>query len=209
MKIGKGKEQPTYAQQMAAFALRARYQDLSAGAVQQLKICVIDSLGCALAALGSGPMPLLRAHTDELGGSKLCTLIGGGRSAPDRAAFYNSALVRYIDFSDSYLGEAGTCHPSDNLGAVLAAAEYADRSGRDFLAALAAAYQIQCRLTGVLPIMTKGFDHSSILAYAVAAGTARALGLGEEQTAHAIATGGDSTLALTVTRAHPMSNWKG
>jgi 2-methylcitrate dehydratase len=46
-----------------------------------------------------------------------CTLIGGGRSAPDRAALLNGALVRYLDFNDSYLAPRETCHPSDNLGA--------------------------------------------------------------------------------------------
>ncbi len=67
----------------------------------------------------------MRRTIEELGGAPLCTLIGGGRTAPDRAAFYNSALVRYLDFNDSYLAKGETCHPSDNLGAVLAAAEYA------------------------------------------------------------------------------------
>jgi 2-methylcitrate dehydratase PrpD len=58
----------------------------------------------------------------------------------------NGALVRYLDFNDSYLAPGETCHPSDNLAPGLAAAEYATASGRDVLAALAAAYQVQCRL---------------------------------------------------------------
>jgi len=37
-----------------------------------------------------------------------CTLIGGGRTAPDRAAFYNTALVRYLDFNDSFLASGET-----------------------------------------------------------------------------------------------------
>ena len=107
----------------------------------------------------------------------MCTLIGGGRAAPDRAAFYNSALVRYLDFNDGYLAKGETCHPSDNLGAVLAAAEYARTSGREFLAALAVAYQVQCRLSDVAPVRSKGFDHTTQGSYAVAAGVSRALGL--------------------------------
>jgi 2-methylcitrate dehydratase len=43
------------------------------------------------------------------------------RSAP--AAFYNAALLGYLDFNDSYLAKGETCHPSDNLGAILAAGE--------------------------------------------------------------------------------------
>lgn len=54
---------------------------------------------------------------------KVRILIGGWRSAPDRAALLNGALVRYLDFNDSYLAVGETCHPSDNLGAVLANAD--------------------------------------------------------------------------------------
>jgi 2-methylcitrate dehydratase len=46
---------------------------------------------------------LIRAHTEDFGGAEHYTLIGGGRTAPDRAAFYNSALVRYLDFNDGFL----------------------------------------------------------------------------------------------------------
>jgi 2-methylcitrate dehydratase len=47
-------------------------------------------------------------------------LLGGGHTAPDQAAFYNSALVRYLDFNDSYLAKGETCHPSDAFGPVFA-----------------------------------------------------------------------------------------
>ena len=43
-----------------------------------------------------------------------------------------------LDFNDGYLAPGETCHPSDNLGAVLAAAEYGNRSGKRLLTALAA-----------------------------------------------------------------------
>src|SRR5438105_6647796 len=156
------KPQQTIAQQIAGFAVSASYDRLSRLARDRLKICVLDAIGCAIAALDADPIRVLREHMDDFGGAPRCSLIGGGRSAPDRAAFYNSALVRYIDFNDSYIGEAGTCHPSDNLGAVLAAAEDADCDGRGFMTALAVAYQVQCRLTETLRIMRKGFDHASL-----------------------------------------------
>jgi 2-methylcitrate dehydratase len=136
-------------------------------------------------------------------------LIGGGRSAPDRAAFFNSALVRYLDFNDSYLAKGETCHPSDNLGAVLAACEYAGRSGQDFLAALAVSYQVQCRLSDVAPVRAKGFDHTTQGSYAVAAGVARGLGLDAQRTAHALAISGTAFNALRVSRTGALSNWKG
>src|SRR5256885_8848253 len=46
-------------------------------------------------------------------------------------SYYNTALVRYIDFMDNFMATGETCHPSDNLASVLAAAEYANLSGRD------------------------------------------------------------------------------
>ncbi len=136
-------------------------------------------------------------------------MIGGGSTAPDRAAFYNGALVRYLDFNDSYLAKGETGHPSDNLGATLAATEYAGGSGKDFLLALAVAYQVQCRLSDVAPVRQKGFDHTTQGAYAAAAGVSKALGLNVEQTAHAIAISGTAFNALRVTRTGRLSHWKG
>jgi 2-methylcitrate dehydratase len=107
----------------------ATYEDLSEEARQALKIHVLDALGCAIGALDGPPIRMLRAQLEDFGGNPLVTLIGGGKTAPDRAAFYNAALVRYLDYNDSYLAEKETCHPSDNLGAVLAASEYAQGSG--------------------------------------------------------------------------------
>jgi 2-methylcitrate dehydratase len=84
----------TRAEQLAAFIVRAAYDRLSEAARQQLKIRVLDSLGCAIGALDGEPIRLVRAQLDDFGGTGRCTLIGGGKTAPDRAAFYNSALVR-------------------------------------------------------------------------------------------------------------------
>ena len=142
---------------------------------EELKIRVLDALGCALGALDAPPVRAIRAQLDDFGGRPLCTLIGGGRTAPDRAALYNGALVRYLDFNDSYFAPGETCHPSDNLAPVLAAAEYAGASGRELLTALAVAYQVQCRLSDEAPVRAKGFDHTTQGAYAAAAGAAKAL----------------------------------
>ncbi len=151
----------------------------------------------------------IRALTTGLGGRPLATLVGGGKTAPDRAAFFNGALSRYLDFMDSYIAPGETCHPSDNLGAVLAAAEMGDGSGRSFLTALAVAYQVQTRLSDVAPVRDRGFDHTVQGAYAAAAGAAKALGLSREQMANAIAISGTANNALRVTRTGALSHWKG
>jgi 2-methylcitrate dehydratase len=199
----------TQAEELARFGAQASYDSLSSAARMQLRIRVLDSLGCALGALDGEPVRLARQQVDEFGGAGLCSLIGGGRTAPDRAAFYNGALVRYLDFNDSYLAKGETCHPSDNLAPVLAASEYAGVSGREFLAALALAYQVQCRLSDAAPVRDKGFDHTTQGSYAVAAGVSRALGLDAVRTANAVAISGTAFNALRVTRTGTLSHWKG
>ena len=199
----------TQAEQLAAFVVQASYDDLSETARQQLKIRVLDALGCAIGALDGDPIRVIRALIEDFGGAERCTMIGGCRTSPDRAAFYISTLVRYLDFNDGYLAKGETCHPSDNFGAVLAAAEYANRSGREFLTALAVAYQVLCRLSDVAPVRAKGFDHTTQGAYAVTAGVSRALGLDQTKTANAIAISGTAFNALRITRTGALSNWKG
>jgi 2-methylcitrate dehydratase len=201
--------QITRAEQLAAFVARASYDDLSKAARRQLKVRILDSLGCAIGALEGEPIRALRAQIEDFGGNAHSTLISGGQTSPDQAAFYNSALVRYLDFNDSYLAKGETCHPSDNLGATLAAAEYARRSGRAFLTALAVAYQVQCRLSDVAPVRAKGFDHTTQGSFAVAAGVSKALDLDETRTANAIAICGTAFNALRVTRTGALSHWKG
>lgn len=199
----------TCAEKLATFICRSVYEDLSDTAQEQLKIRILDSLGCALGALDGEPVQILRRQLDEFEPQGRCTLIGGGTTAPDSAAFHNGALVRYLDFNDAYLAKGETCHPSDNLAAILAGAEYADSSGRELMTALAVAYQVQCRLSDVAPVRDKGFDHTTQGSYAVAAGVARILGLDKIHTANALAICGTAFNALRVTRTGQLSHWKG
>ncbi|MCY1060876.1 MmgE/PrpD family protein [Nannocystis sp. SCPEA4] len=200
---------PTKVCRLGEFVERATFADLSRNAREQLELRILDAVGCAIGAMGAGPPLRIRALVAELGGTPRCTLLGGGRTAPDRAALYNAALVRYLDYNDSYLAPGETCHPSDNLGAVLAAAEYAGADGRELLTAVAVAYQVQCRLSDEAPVRRRGFDHVTHLAYSAAAGAARALGLDAESAANAMAIAGTALVALRVTRTGALSHWKG
>lgn len=195
--------------ELAAFAVRASFADLTSQAVEQVRIRVLDAFGCALGALGAYPVRLLGEHIDELGGHPRCTVLGRGRSAPDRAALYNGFLVRYLDFNDSYLAPGETCHPSDNIAAVLAGWECGHGDGAELLTAIAVAYQVQCRLSDVAPVRAHGFDHVTHLAFSAAVGASRALGLDVERTANAIAIAGTAGGALRVTRTGSLSHWKG
>ncbi len=206
---GEGHTGETLVQQLGAFVAARDFDDLSETAVAALKLRILDSLGCAMGALDGGPIHALRGHLEDFGGRPLCTTIAGPKTAPDLAALYDGALVRYLDFNDSYLAKGETCHPSDNLGAVLAATEYANGTGKDLLVSLAVAYQVQCRLSDVAPVRAKGFDHTTQGSYAVAAGVSKALRLDAARTANAVAISGTAFNALRVTRTGTLSNWKG
>ncbi|MEU3310099.1 MmgE/PrpD family protein, partial [Nocardiopsis sp. NPDC006832] len=199
----------TEVQGMARFVAGSTFDDLSEEAITQLKIRVLDTLGVAIGALDAEPMVAIRGLIEDLGGKPTATLIGGGRTSPDRAAFHNSALSRYLDFMDSYLAPGETNHPSDNLGAVLAAAESVNASGRELLTAFAVAYQVHSRLSDVAPVRAKGFDHTTQGAYAAAASAAKAFRLPVDQIANAIAISGTANNALRVTRTGDLSHWKG
>ena len=199
----------TAVERLAQFAVSAPYEDLSEAGCQQLKIRILDSLGCAIGATRSDPIRIIRKYISEFDSGGKCVMIGGGTTNPEHAAFYNGAAIRYLDFNDSYLAKGETCHPSDNLAPVLAAADYAGAGGRDLMTALAVAYQVQCRMSDVAPVRAAGFDHTVQGAYAVAAGVARALGLDACAAANAIAISGTALNALRVTRTGHLSHWKG
>lgn len=182
---------------------------LTTEGTEALKGRLLDSIGCAVGALEGTPVQQIKQMAEEMGGHPTTTLIGGGKTSPLLASFYNGALVRYLDFNDSYLAKNETGHPSDNIAPVLAAAEYADISGKEFLTALGIAYQVQCRLSDVAPVRDKGFDHTVQGQYGAASGIGRAMGLSREKIANAIAISGTGFNSLRVTRTGDLSNWKG
>ncbi|MPW22748.1 MmgE/PrpD family protein [Paraburkholderia sp. CNPSo 3157] len=199
----------TTAQRIGKFAHEARFSDLTPQARQVFKRNILDSLGCAIAALPGPPFKALREQFDEYRGGGTCTLIGGGTTSPDQAALYNAGLVRYVDLLDSYMSPGGLCHPSDNFGAILAAAEHASASGEDFMLALAVAYEIGCRITAIVPVMAKGFNHAIQLAISSAAGAGKLFGLNADQIAHAIAIATVDNISLSCVHSEPVSQWKG
>jgi 2-methylcitrate dehydratase len=168
---------------------------------------VLDSLGCAIAALDGETVQIVRDHIG--GGGGPATLIGGGRSTVDQATLFNSVAVRYVDLLDTYLTQGGLCHPADNFGAILAVAESAGATGDEFLLALAVAYEVQSRFSASVPVMARGLNHSLQLAISVAAGAAKLLRLSAEQTANAIAIAASDNVSLAAIHSEPVSNWKG
>src|SRR5580700_10218235 len=199
----------TQVESLAKYAARASFDDLSAESRRQLPIHILDSLACSIAALGAGPVDACRAQVTEFGGTGPSTLIGGGQANPIYAAFWHTALVRYVDFMDNFLAPTETCHTADNFGVALTIADYVGGSGRDLMLAVALAYTVQSRFVDHANFMTRGFDHTAQLAFSLGAAGGWLLGLPEGQIANAIAMAAANGGSFAVIRAKPLSQWKG
>jgi len=199
----------TQVEALAKYAVGASFADLSAQSRKQLPIHILDSLGCCIAALGAGPVDACRDQVGEFGGIGPCALIGGGNANPVYAAFWHTALVRYVDFMDNFLAPTETCHTADNFGVALTIADYVGASGRDLMLAVALAYTVQSRFVDHANFMSSGFDHTAQLAFSHNAAAGLLLGLSEDQIANAIAMAAASDASFAVIRAKPLSQWKG
>src|SRR5450755_2557623 len=196
-------------ERIGAFAVAARPEHLTTDIRELFKRNILDSIGCAIAAVAGPSLRELRGQIEEYRAPGRCTLIGGGKTSPDQAALFNSGLVRYVDLLDSYMSPGGLCHPSDNFGTVLAAAEQSRASGEEFMLALAVAYEIQCRFSAAVPVMAKGFNHATQLAISAAASAGKLLGLSADEIANAIAIATVDNISLACVHAEPVSQWKG
>ena len=156
------------------------------------RYCLMDTLGCGMLALG------YPACTKLLGPAVAgMTLAGGARVPgtqyeldPVTAAFNIGTTVRWLDFNDTWLA-AEWGHPSDNLGAILAVADWLSRGGRaegkpvlrvaDVLTAMIKAHEIQ----GVLALRNSfnrvGLDHVLLVRIASTAVAAQMLGASRQQ----------------------------
>jgi 2-methylcitrate dehydratase len=199
----------TQVEALARYAARAKFDDLSAESRKQLPVHILDSLGCCIAALGAGPVEACREQIAEFGGIGPSTLIGGGKANPIYAAFWHTALVRYVDIMDNFLAQTETCHTADNFGVALTIADYVDGSGRDLMLGVALGYTVQSRFVDHANFMTRGLDHTAQLAFSHNAAAGRLLGLSEQQIGHAMAMAAVSDASFAVVRAKPLSQWKG
>jgi len=148
----------------------ARYvstQELASDeAYDTARYCLMDSLGCGILAL---QYPACRRH---LGPIVPGTVVPGGVRVPGtsyvldpiQAAFNIGCLIRWLDFNDTWLA-AEWGHPSDNLGAILAVADFLDQQRatpltvRDVLTAMIKAYEIQGVLALENAFNRVGLDH--------------------------------------------------
>src|SRR3989442_634515 len=186
---------------LARYATSLRYADLSASTVQAAKGHLIDSLGCAIGGYGSEPAAIARRVAPAWRGAPSARLLGEGRTTtPDAAAFANSVMIRFLDANDTYIAR-GSGHPSDMLGALVAAAECQGASGKDLLLAIVAGYEVFGALADQISLRDRGWDQGVFVAPAAAAGAGLLLGLSATQMAEAIAIPATANVATRQTRA--------
>jgi 2-methylcitrate dehydratase len=168
------------------------YRISSETAYQTAYYCLMDTLACGFQALK------YPACTRLLGPVVPGASLTGGARVPGtshqldpvNAAFNIGAMIRWLDFNDTWLA-AEWGHPSDNLGGILAVADYLSRNGkpltvRDLLAAMIKAHEIQ----GVLALENSfnrvGLDHVLLVRVASTAVVAAMLGATREQVINAL-----------------------
>jgi len=175
----------------------AGYKVTSREAYDTARYCLLDTLGCGLEAL-SYP-----ACTKLLGPIVPGTIVPNGARVPGtqfqldpvQAAFNIGAMNRWLDFNDTWLA-AEWGHPSDNLGGILAVADWLSRNAvaagrkpltvREVLTAMIKAHEIQ----GVIALENSfnrvGLDHVVLVKVATAAVAAQMLGLSREEIIDAV-----------------------
>jgi len=196
--------------QMARFALGLQYEDIPAEAVHEAKRFLLDSVGCALAAVPYEDMQAAHRHIVALGGTPEATVIGSGhRTNVANAALMNALLVRALDYNDIYW-EQDPSHPSDVIPAALAAGEVAHRDGQEVIAGILIAYELEMRwcLAATPGIREVGWHHASLTQFVSPFVAARMLGLNEEQTVAAAGISGSSHFTLGGVVAGHLTNMK-
>jgi 2-methylcitrate dehydratase len=159
--------------------------------------CLIDTLGCGLEALE------YPACTKLLGPIVPGTIVPNGAKVPGtayqldpvQAAFNIGAMIRWLDFNDTWLA-AEWGHPSDNLGGILATADWLSRTAiangqppltmRDVLTAMIKAHEIQGCIALENSFDKVGLDHVVLVKVASTAVVSKLLGLSRDQTIAAL-----------------------
>ncbi len=200
-------------EKFATYAAQLSYADLTAKAVHAAKRSIVDSIGCAIAAYHAEPVTAIRAMAAEVQATKPATVIGTrSKSSPELAGFANSVAIRYLDFSDDYFGGAGMQagpHPSDNIGAVLAAAESNGGDGKSFILGTIIAYEVCAHLVDHVTLGRNGWDYPIYHSAASALGVGKMLGLNQSQLGHALGLAIVANVCLRETRKGELSIWKG
>ena len=201
---------PSLTRQMADFVLNLRYEDIPALSVKEAKRFLLDSLGCALAAVGNDDVKAMERFTAKLGGTPEATVIGSGlRTNAPNAALMNSLLVRALDYNDIFW-EQDPSHPSDIIFGALSPAEAEGRDGREALAAIIIAYELELRwcLACFPGVREVGWHHATLTQLVSPFVAGRIYGLDADQLVAAAGISGSSHYTLGGVVAGHLTNMK-
>jgi 2-methylcitrate dehydratase len=176
--------------QIADYA--TKYSVKSAAAYDTARFCLMDTLGCGFEALEYPACTKLLGPIDPETVTPRGAKVPGTRFQldPVQAAFSLGAMIRWLDFNDTWLA-AEWGHPSDNLGGILGTADWLSRNGqaltmRDVLTAMIKAHEIQ----GVIALENSfnkvGLDHVVLVKVASTAVVAHMLGCTYDQVVNAV-----------------------
>ena len=175
----------------------ADYEIKSDEAFDTARNCLMDTLGCGFEALD------YPACTKLLGPVIAGTVVPNGAKVPGTnyqldpilAAFNIGAMIRWLDFNDTWLA-AEWGHPSDNLGGILAVADYMSRKNiaegkapltiKDVLTAMIKAHEIQGVLALENSFNRMGLDHVILVKIASTAVVTKLLGGNKEDIINAV-----------------------
>ncbi len=198
----------TLASKLANWTLAQSYEKLPAETVHEVKRRVLDSIGCALGAYHKPPGKIARAKAMSINDTHAGTVLGTKHStSPELATFANGAMVRYLDFNDTYLS-LEPAHPSDNIPAAWAVTEVTGKTGKDLITASVIGYEIQCRLCDAASLRKHGWDHVYYGALSTALLSGWLWDLDAEQLEHALGLAGVCNIPTRQTRTGQISMWK-
>ncbi len=195
---------------LAHFALTLKYDDIPEPARKEAKRFLLDSVGCALAALDHEDMRQAYRYIEQIGGNDQATIIGHGtRTNAPNAALMNALLVRAMDYNDIYWKQDPS-HPSDIIPAALAAGEMKGASGEDLIVGIVITYELEMRmcLAADPGVREVGWHHASLTQFVSPLVAGRMLGLNEDQLVAAVGISGSSHFTLGGVVAGHLTNMK-
>jgi 2-methylcitrate dehydratase len=187
---------------LAQYAHDLRYEFLPPEVTWKAKAHVIDTLGALLAGFASEAARMARDLAAQRSVPRGVTVIGSGiMTTLDMATFANAIAVRGVDTLDAYHRHGKVGHPADVVAPLLAAAEHAQASGRELIAAIVVAYELFCWLRD--DFEDEGFDNTNCARLAAAAGAGKLLRLDPSGIAECLALAAVSDNALKEVRSRP------
>lgn len=196
-----------WAEQIAAYATRCEV-DLTDELRTAALVRVVDTFGTALGATGSDAAHVVERYAGDHGNQGRHTVWGTSATTDVEAAVLaNGVKARYLDFNDAYYGMS-SCHPSDIIPTVFAAAVESGASDDAFLRGCALGYEVIMRVSDRMEPRLVGFDHVQMTILGGLVGVAHVMELTEQQTRHALGLMVTSHVALRQTRTGQLSMWK-